>query len=146
MIGWIFAIYSLAVVLCSPFIPRLLERKRDKKGLVNKGLLLMSICFILFGVTVHIDNTTVLISIALAIRMLQGAASACIQTTCYSIATNEYPKEKEKLIGYIEAAMGGGGCMGPLVGSLIYAMGGFSITFYLLGIFIMLYVIVNTMI
>jgi MFS family permease len=50
------------------------------------------------------------------------------------IATNDYPECKEHLIGYIEATMGVGLILGPLLGSLLYASFGFKMTFYIYGV------------
>jgi hypothetical protein len=37
------------------------------------------------------------------------------------------------MIGYLEAAVGCGLIFGPLVGSLLFAIGGYSFTFYFFG-------------
>ena len=63
-------------------------------------------------------------------------SSALVQTTCYFIATNDYPECKEILIGYIEAVMGIGLILGPIIGSILYAYFGFVWTFYIYGIFL----------
>jgi hypothetical protein len=44
-----------------------------------------------------------------------------VNTACYSIATNDYPDEKDAIIGRLEAALGIGLIIGPVMGSFIYA-------------------------
>ena len=43
----------------------------------------------------------------------------------YSISTNFYPDNKESMVGFIEAVTGVGLIMGPLIGSFLYAIGGY---------------------
>lgn len=81
----------------------------------------MGLSFLLFGWSSLIEDTNLLVCVALIIRAFQGASSALIQTTCYSIATNDFPDQKEAMIGYIEAATGFGLIIGPIVGSIAYA-------------------------
>jgi MFS family permease len=66
-------------------------------------------------------------------------SSALVQTTCYFIATSDYPECKEVLIGYIEAVMGIGLILGPIIGSVLYAGFGFEWTFYIYGAFLFVF-------
>jgi MFS family permease len=52
----------------------------------------------------------------------------------YSISTNFYPDNKESMVGYIEAVTGVGLIMGPLIGSFLYALGGYKFIFYAFGL------------
>ena len=57
----------------------------------------------------------------------------------YSISTNFYPDNKDAMIGYIEAVTGVGLILGPLIGSGLFAMGGYKFIFYSFGaLFILL--------
>ena len=51
----------------------------------------------------------------------------------YSISTNFYAENKEQMIGLIEAVTGIGLIMGPLLGSALYAFGGYTFIFYSFG-------------
>lgn len=51
----------------------------------------------------------------------------------YSISTNFYPENKESMVGYIEAVTGVGLIMGPLIGSFLFAIGGYKFIFYSFG-------------
>ncbi len=73
------------------------------------------------------------VSISLTIRSLQGFASATLSTCCFSIVTNFYPNGKEELVGYMEAFTGIGLVVGPIVGSVLYTLLGFSMTFFIFG-------------
>ena len=52
----------------------------------------------------------------------------------YSISTNFYPENKETMIGYIEAVTGIGFILGPLLGSLLFYIGGYRFIFFSVGI------------
>ena len=51
------------------------------------------------GFVDFLDNNVAIIAIAVLLRFGQGAASAFVQTTCYSIAINDFPDNKESVIG-----------------------------------------------
>jgi MFS family permease len=51
----------------------------------------------------------------------------------YSICTNFFPDDKDAMVGYIEAVTGVGLIMGPLIGSGLYAIGGYVFIFYMFG-------------
>ena len=72
------------------------------------------------------------------IRLLQGIASASIQTTCYTIAINDFKDKtiQSKIVAYVEAMTGIGLILGPMLGGLLYSAIGFSNVFYLLGSFV----------
>jgi len=46
---------------------------------------------------------------------------------------NFYPADREALIGYIEAVTGLGAIMGPMIGSALYTIGGFSFAYFSFG-------------
>ena len=67
-----------------------------------------------------------------------------IDTTMYSISANFFPEDKEKMIGMIEAMVGFGYMFGPMMGSALYTLGGYTFIFYTLaGIFILQGLVVN---
>ena len=51
----------------------------------------------------------------------------------YSISTNFFPEDKDAMVGYIEAVTGVGLILGPLIGSGLYALGGYTFIFYSFG-------------
>ena len=93
----------------------------------------MGTSFIVFGLISETQNKTLFITLSLVNRFLQGLSSSMIQTTMYSISTNFYPDNKESMVGFIEAVTGVGLIMGPLIGSFLYAIGGYQFIFYSFG-------------
>ena len=47
---------------------------------------------------------------------------------------NYFPNNREEMIGYIEAFQGIGLIVGPLIGSLLYSIGGYRFIFFTMGI------------
>ena len=51
----------------------------------------------------------------------------------YSICTNFFPNNKDAMVGYIEAVTGVGLILGPLIGSILFSVGGYIFIFYSFG-------------
>ena len=132
VVGYIFSIFSLAVILTSPLIGKMIN-SRGRRPFIRLGVLFMGLSFIAYGLIAYIEDNTIYIMLSFTIRFIQGVSSSSIQTACYSICTNFYPDKKETIVGYIEAVTGIGLIMGPIVGSILYSLGGFSFTFYVFG-------------
>lgn len=75
--GYIFAIYSIAVVFASPFIGHIMQRT-GRRILIASGLLLMGLSFISFGCINYIKSDSWFIVGGLLSRFLQGLASVSI--------------------------------------------------------------------
>ena len=69
----------------------------------------------------------------ICLRLLQGSASAAINSTAYGLAADRYPKHTEQMIGLLEAFSGIGGIAGLLGGATIYNTFGYKATFLLFG-------------
>jgi MFS family permease len=136
--GYVFAIYSLAVIIFSPICGSMIG-KIGRINLIRIGVTCMGLSFIALGAASLIEDKTTFITISLVTRFFQGFASSAIQTTCYSISTNFYPDHKEALVGYIEAVTGIGLIMGPLIGTLLYSLGGYAFTFYAFASFFVVF-------
>jgi len=75
--GYIFAIYSLAVIIGSPMVGKLIQYM-GRRNLISFGVVLMGLSFIQFGLLATLENKRVFIICAFVIRFLQGFASALI--------------------------------------------------------------------
>lgn len=61
-----------------------------------------------------------------------------------AIITSEYRKDKEQMIGLCEAASGIGLLAGPLMGSVLYEIGGYLLPFFTLSaIYLMIYPLIS---
>jgi MFS family permease len=77
MIGVFFAAQSIGVLIWSPVVGKTLERVGRTIYLVG-GFILMGVCFACFGVCGMINDPTILILVAVTLRLFQGMASASI--------------------------------------------------------------------
>lgn len=132
MIGYIFCMYSVAVIIGSPIVGKLMTTIGRRKILIF-GLSFMGLAMIGFGTIPFSNSTFILTLLAFFFRFCQGIASCSIQTTSYAIVSMTFPDEQEKYIALIETAVGVGLILGPVMGSSIYAFFGFSATFFLIG-------------
>jgi len=130
--GYIFAIYSVAVIIASPLVGMLIKTM-GRRSLIFIGVLLMGTSFMFFGLADYVQDPLIFTLCLFIIRFLQGFSSALIQTTLYSVCTNFYPEDKEALVGYIEAITGVGMIAGPILGSTLYTIGGYEFAFYSFG-------------
>ena len=62
--------------------------------------------------------------------MIGGAASSCADVATYSIINSFEAEEREKYIGWVEAAMGAGMLTSPIIGGGILALGDFAYPFW----------------
>ena len=131
-IGYIFSIYSVAIILFSPFVGRYLEFVGFSTMLFG-GLGLLGACFILFGIIDRLEDPQSVLKLSLLLRFVQGIAAGMTFTTIYSIITNKYPHKKTALLGMLEATFGIGLIFGPLAGALLFNQFGFEKTFYIYG-------------
>jgi len=67
------------------------------------------------------------------LRLVQGVGAISIQTANYSIMVKSFPDDLNKVAGIIEALSGVGLVSGPVIGSFLYAIGGFALPFYFCG-------------
>jgi MFS family permease len=72
VIGLIFAVYSVAVIIWSPIVGDkiLLGCEADPKKVIVWGMILMGICFFLFGFIDYIESNNFLIAAGIIIRLL----------------------------------------------------------------------------
>lgn len=136
-IGFIFSIYSVAVIIFSPPVGQYLEVIGYTKMLIS-GLALMGTCFMCFGLIDKLEDPTSVLNLSLVLRFVQGTCVAMVYTTIYAIITNNYPNKKEALLGLLEASFGVGLICGPLAGASLYNAFGFERTFYIYGAFFLL--------
>ena len=94
LIGLMFAIYSVAVILCSPMVGKVL-RCVGNTNMISSGIAIMGLAFVCFGFIDAIEEQNMILLLGFTLRFIQGASSAFVQTTCYSIATNDFPEKKE---------------------------------------------------
>ena len=75
------------------------------------------------------DSFTFL-SLAFVAQVCGGLGAGLNSTASLAVLTSHYPKEREEIMGYFEAATGLGFLLGPLIGAGLYTVGGYTLPFY----------------
>lgn len=72
-------------------------------------------------------------------RMLEGIGNACITTAIYALVTSIYKSHEADIISFLQIWTGIGMMTGPLLGSLLYSIGGFTLPFFVTGVLLCIY-------
>lgn len=111
----------------------ILMAKTGRKFMIFTGLLMEGIAIICFGLIDFIEDGTAYAILSGVCRMFEGAGNACLITSSYALVASHYPMNKENVVGTLQVFTGVGMMAGPLLGSLLYAIGGFQLPFYVTG-------------
>jgi MFS family permease len=125
MIGLVFSCYSVAMVIFSPLFKRLLDTYGSKKVLIV-GLLSEAIAMIVFGLFDYIMDPDWYVGASMACRFLEGFGNGCLNSGSANLLMTIFPAKKlAKLNGILQTFTGLGMLMGPIMGSVLFQIGGF---------------------
>ena len=141
-VGLIFAMYAIAVVLTSPIIGKALN-KTSFANLIAIGLVAMSCSIVPIGFLMEITNDNITLGVCLFLRALQGTASACVNTTCYSLAANKYVKDTTFVVAMLEGMSGIGIVVGQFGGASVYEAMGYRAVFITFGLLLFIMALVS---
>jgi MFS family permease len=131
-IGLIFAGYSTSIFLFSPLFGYMLNKIGRKKVLMI-GCLCQGIAMLCFTIFIYVENPYAFGIISFFIRFTEGFGNGCINSSSSSIISHSYPDNMSNLIGLIQTFTGLGMLAGPLIGSMLYEVGGFQLPFFCTG-------------
>ena len=77
MVGYIFAVYSVAVIGFSPLVGKFIS-VYGRRNIIGFGIVLMGMSFILFGISDYINSSQLFLIASFITRFLQGLSSSCI--------------------------------------------------------------------
>ncbi|XP_049821942.1 MFS-type transporter SLC18B1-like [Aethina tumida] len=137
MAGFVFGYYALVVFLTSPIFGKILP-KLGVKFLFVTGLLTSGICSITFGTLHTIKDYNLFMILSFVIRGLEALGASAYSTAGYVIIINIFPDNASAVRGLLETFVGLGMSAGPAIGGLLFAIGGFSLPFYVVGLIITL--------
>jgi MFS family permease len=118
MIGVIFALYPFFKLLATPFVGKYMQRIGRKK-IVMASFVLVSLSLFVLSPIEYVDRTTVII-LSILSRMFGGLGACCMFTSFTTIFISDYPDKMQLMIGRMEAAVGVGLMMGPILGTALY--------------------------
>ena len=146
-IGIVFASYSVAMVVFSPVFAALLFSKGFRYVLVL-GCLSEGIAIGVFGTFTFIPSWEWFTIASIVCRFLEGFGNGCLNSGSQKLIMKTFPEnEIAKMTGILQTFTGLGMLSGPVIGSLLFELGGFQLPFYSAGVlllmltFVVLYVI-----
>jgi DHA1 family tetracycline resistance protein-like MFS transporter len=124
-VGFLFASFSLAQLLCAPLLGRLSDRIGRKPVIV--------ISLIGTAIGSFITGAAGVLWLLFAGRIVDGASGGSLSVAQAAVADLAPEAERPRLIGMLGAAFGVGFVLGPAIGGLA-ALGGPHVPFYVAGV------------
>ena len=124
-VGFLFASFSLAQLLCAPLLGRLSDR------IGRKPVIVVSLIGTAIGS--FITGAAGVLWLLFAGRIVDGASGGSLSVAQAAVADLAPEAERPRLIGLLGAAFGVGFVLGPAIGGLA-ALGGPHVPFYVAGV------------
>ena len=118
--------FEIVGLIAAPFVGSYLE-KYGRKNFIIAGYIIIVIFSVLLAFTEFFPASNeegmeymgyLYFATCILARCGQGLGNICIHVTCYSILTSVFSDDREKYIGYGEAATGFGLMLGPVLGGI----------------------------
>ena len=132
-LGLIIGSFSIAYILSAAISGKYLTQIGKGLGL-KVGLLMVIIQLFGLGSLKFISTPSLFIGLSIAAMSIGGSGAALNVTCALAIINTNYPNEREKNLGLFEGGSGLGLLLGPLLGSLLYAIGGYCLPFLTFGL------------
>lgn len=99
---------------------------------------------IIFGLIDFINGPTAYACSAFFCRFLEGFGNGLLNSSSSKLLMIVFPEEKlARMNGILQSFTGLGMLMGPILGSLLFILGGFQLPFYIVGVLLLLLALVN---
>lgn len=135
--GLVFGIFELVSFLSCPILGKYLDFI-GPKFMLNSGIFIASTCSILFGlldlVTGHID----FITLSFTIRIVEALGTSAATTAAFAITASVFPDSVATTFAALETFYGLGYIVGPMIGGMLFSLGGYILPFVSMGTFLML--------
>ncbi|OMJ66980.1 hypothetical protein SteCoe_35989 [Stentor coeruleus] len=132
LIGLIFSLNPIANVLCTPFLGKYMHKIGRKRIVVASFVMTGLSMFILCPIEMSDKGT--LLALSVVSRICSGFAASFVFTAVTSIFVSDYPDNMLVMIGRMEAAVGVGLTLGPIIGAGLYFMQLFGALIFLGGL------------
>jgi MFS family permease len=131
LVGFIFSLNPMTSVISTPILGRYMY-KIGRKNIVIASFIFTAISAFILSPIENSDHDTVLI-LSVFSRIFSGLAASFIFTSVTSIFVSDYPDDMLVMIGRMEAAIGVGLTLGPVIGAALYFMELFGALIFLGG-------------
>ena len=113
--------------------------KIGRRNFLVYGSFIMFLSNFGFAAMHYIENTNAFIAMFVFLRIIQGIGTGCIQTANYAIVSVTYPQMIDFAVGSLEASAGIGLCFGPIIGILLFNVGGYVGSFSTFALIFLLF-------
>ena len=117
LIGVAFALNPIANIVASPIIGKYLIALGRKRVLLASYILTSLALFILSPIDQLNKNSVIVLSFLS--RFIGGIGSSCLLVTSTTVFVSDYPEQVQVMIGRMEASIGVGLILGPLLGTAL---------------------------
>ena len=131
LIGLMLSGYPLTAFISSLILAK--NMRIQKQKILQIGCFLSSISILIYSLLPNTSYSTFLV-IGFSFRILQGIGSGFIGTSILGIIANEKTEDFKKYLGIINISDVVGFMLGPLAASVLFALGGFSLIFFVFGL------------
>jgi len=138
LVGWIFGVFQLVVVICTPISAKMIPRY-GPTWLLNSSNFLIANANILFGFVWLISSPWLFAVCCIALRAILGVGVAIAMTTGYALLPYLFGDRLSTGAGILETVMGIAFIAAPVLGAQLYNLGGgadklgFVVPFIVLG-------------
>mmetsp|Transcript_57565 Transcript_57565/g.65677 ORF Transcript_57565/g.65677 Transcript_57565/m.65677 type:complete len:441 (+) Transcript_57565:91-1413(+) len=133
MIGIVFAAAStVSAITCttSGFVMRSFGRK----FMISMGRTIQGIGLILFGLLTFIEDDTLFTVSSLALRVFQGVGSGTTLAATMATVASLFQDNLDSVLATLQSCSALGITLAPVIGYILYQLGGFALPFCLLGV------------
>ena len=132
-VGFVFAANCAAGIIVTPLVPCVIAMTGTRLA-IGSGLFIEAFMIGSFSFMNRLPSTSSFLTGCIAIRALLGAASSVFETAATAAVMRIAPEHlAATAVGWAEAIRGVGALAGPVVGGLLYHIGGFELPFIVAG-------------
>ena len=134
-LGWMIGIFPISSCIMTTMIP-ILGKKFSRIKLLSYATFFAAISTFLYSVLIFISNKTLLIVFFFALRIFHGfcATIVCVLISSLNISSSKKENTQSNL-GKSEIALSIGTSISPLICSIFYKIGGYTLPFLFTGAF-----------
>ena len=133
-IGYVFGFYAVLQIVSSSLIGKNMHKlEGGRHVLIMMGSFMIIAQIGLLGLVDVVKDPDMFLLCSFIAQGLGGFGGGANLTSSMAILSGFDSEEREKYIGWIEAANGIGLLFGPLIGSFLFSMGGYQMPFLTLG-------------
>ena len=127
-LGIMFSTYSISMCIMSLLTGKF-QYSLGRRNVAQWGIIISAIPFLGFYLINMIESTIGFILLFVLMRILQGIGASMFVTSANAILVSLFPNHVSLVIGADEMSGGAGLSIGPVIGTVLYKLGGINAPF-----------------